>query len=124
MNLRKLLWSVPAVLAMTATTASVASAQLAEAPLPLNRFNPNFAGDRFFGVNSPHALGHPGIHVMLMGDYAHNPLVLRRQIDDASDEKIGSIVESQLNLHLNGTFALWNRIALNVEVPLAVYQDG
>ena len=125
MKLRKLFCSLSATLALSAGAVTVAQAQTPEqAPLPLNRFNPNFAGDRFFGVNSPHALGHPGVHVMLMGDYAHNPLVLRREFADGTDETIGSIVKNQLHLHLNGTFALWNRIALNVEIPLAVYQDG
>ncbi len=125
MKLRNLYCSLTAVLALAASTTAVANAQTpTQEALPLNRFNPNFAGDRFFGVNSPHALGDPGIHVMLMGDYAHNPLVLRRKLTDGADETIGSIVESQLHLHLNGTFALWNRVALNVEIPLAVYQSG
>ncbi len=58
---------------------------------------------------------------MLLGDYAHNPLVLKT---DSSDTRVGSIVSSQLFLHLNATLALWNRLAINVDVPVALLQDG
>jgi outer membrane protein OmpA-like peptidoglycan-associated protein len=90
-------------------------------PLALDRFNPAPAGDRMFGVQSPFVAGDPGLHVMLLGDYAHNPLVLKTVKDD---NRVGSIVSSQLFLHLNATLALWNRLAINVDVPVALLQDG
>ncbi len=98
----------------------VAAAQ--EQPsLALDRFNPSFAGDRFFGISSPHAAGDPGLHLMLMADYAHEPLVLRR---DADDEQLGAVVSDQLVLHLNGSYAIRNRYVFNVDVPLALAQSG
>lgn len=87
----------------------------------LNRFEPAFAGDKMFGVQSAHTPGNPGLYIAVLGDYAHNPLVLRREGDD---ESIGSIVTSQLFVHLNGTLALWDRVSLNVNAPVAVYQTG
>jgi OmpA-OmpF porin, OOP family len=90
-------------------------------PLALDRFDPAPAGDRMFGVPSPFAAGDPGVHVMVLGDYAHDPLVLRTKKDDKT---IGAIVSSQLFLHLDATVALWNRLAVNVDVPVAVFQGG
>jgi outer membrane protein OmpA-like peptidoglycan-associated protein len=93
----------------------------AQPPLALDRFNPAPAGDRMFGVQSPFVAGDPGLHVMLLGDYAHNPLVLKHTSDDS---RVSSVVSSQLFLHLNATLALWNRVALNLDVPVALLQDG
>lgn len=102
---------------------AVANAQQPVQPagVALNRFDPSFAGDRMFGVASPFVAGELTPHVALIADYAHNPLVLRREGDDS---KIGGIVEHQLYGHLNGTFALFRRFAINVDVPVALYQAG
>jgi OOP family OmpA-OmpF porin len=112
-----------AALASAAALSSAASAQSnpADASLALNRFSPAPAGDRFFGVQSPYAAGAPGLHLMLLADYAKDPLVLRRESDG---EKVGAVVSDQLFFHLNGSFALWNRLNLNVEVPVALVQSG
>ncbi len=106
-----------AALAAAASATSTAQAQ----NLPLDRFVPAPAGDRMFGVESPFVNGHLTPHVMVMMDYAHNPLVLR---NETSDKTIGSIVSSQMYLHLNGSFALWNRLNINLDVPIAIYQNG
>src|SRR6478736_7173921 len=89
--------------------------------LALNRFDPAPAGDRMFGVPSPYVAGHVTPHVMLLADYAHNPLKLYSVPSDTDE---GSIVKHQLFLHLNASLALWNRLNLDVSVPLAVYQSG
>lgn len=89
--------------------------------LALNRFDPAPAGDRMFGVPSPFAAGHLTPHVMLLADYAHNPLKLRSV---PSDSDQGAIVGNQLFLHLNAGLALWNRLNLDVSAPLAVFQNG
>ena len=74
-----------------------------------------------FGVQSPFAAGKATPHLMLLGDYAHNPLVLRRASNDA---EIGSVVSSQLFMHLNGSFSLFDRLNLNLNHPLALAQGG
>src|SRR3954470_15589298 len=71
--------------------------------LALNRFDPAPAGDRMFGVPSPYAAGHLTPHLMLLGDYAHNPLELHSVPDDTDR---GAIVANQLFLHLNAGLAL------------------
>jgi hypothetical protein len=67
-----------------------------------------------FGVDSPYVAGELTPHLMLLGDYAHNPLVLRAS---PSDMTVGTVVGDQLLMHLDGSFSLWNRLAVNVDVP-------
>src|SRR3954467_5548044 len=83
-------------------------------PLAFDRFDPAPAGDRMFGVQSPYAAGSMTPHVMLLGDYAHNPLVLRTTGDDKT---VSAIVSSQLYLHLNASFSLFNRLNVNLDAP-------
>ena len=108
--------------ALVVGSSGVAHAQ--QDPLPLDRFVPAWAGDRFFGVPSPYAAGHLLPHVMLIGDYAHNPLVLQRETSDGNIEDLGAVVEHQLFLHVNATFPLFDYVALNVDLPTALYQAG
>jgi outer membrane protein OmpA-like peptidoglycan-associated protein len=89
--------------------------------LALNRFDPAPAGDRMFGVPSPFAAGHLTPHLMLLADYAHNPLKLHSVPTDTDQ---GAIVANQLYLHLNAGLALWHRVNLDISVPLAVFQNG
>jgi outer membrane protein OmpA-like peptidoglycan-associated protein len=93
----------------------------AQPAIALNRFDPAPAGDRFFGVQSPFAAGKATPHLMLLGDYAHNPLVVRWK---GSGDSAGEVVSSQLFLHVNASFALFNRLNLNVNLPVALLQDG
>jgi len=74
-----------------------------------------------FGVPSPFAAGHLTPHLMLLADYAHNPLKLHSV---PTDDDRGAIVANQLFLHLNASLALWNRVNLDVSMPLAVFQNG
>jgi OmpA-OmpF porin, OOP family len=116
-----------ALLAAAAAAAAVpasARAQDALAPqggMALSRFMPAPAGDRMFGVPSPYSAGHLVPHVMLLADYARNPLVLRRERDD---KELGAVVGDQLTMRLNATFSLWDRVSFNVDVPLTVLQNG
>jgi outer membrane protein OmpA-like peptidoglycan-associated protein len=89
--------------------------------MALQRWTPAPAGDRMFGVQSPFSAGKLDLHVMLMADYAHNPLVLR---SEASDETLGAIVGHQLYAHLNVSLSLFNRLNINVDVPGALFQSG
>ncbi|HWZ89889.1 MAG TPA: OmpA family protein [Polyangiaceae bacterium] len=89
--------------------------------LALDRFDPAPAGDRMFGVPSPYVAGPLTPHVMLLGDYAHNPLVLR---SEPSGKRVGAIVGDQLFLNLDVAVALWNRLLLDVDVPIALAQGG
>lgn len=87
----------------------------------LQRFTPSFAGDRFFGVSSPYASGDPGFHAAFIGDYASNPLLVSR-VKGITDPT--GVVTDQLVFHLNATFAIFDRLALNLEIPAVVVNDG
>jgi OOP family OmpA-OmpF porin len=107
---------------VTAAVSAVASPAFAQSPgLALDRFEPAPAGDRMFGVPSPYAAGELTPHVMLLGDYANNPLVLHRL---PNDTKAGGVVKNQLYLNLDVGLSLWNRLNLDVDIPVALYQNG
>src|SRR5258708_2979156 len=101
--------------------ASVKPALAQTSGLALDRFDPAPAGDRMFGVPSPYVAGPLTPHVMLLGDYAHSPLVLG---SEASGKRVGGIVGDQLFLNLDVAVALWNRLLLDVDVPIALAQSG
>ncbi|HTA90451.1 MAG TPA: porin, partial [Polyangiaceae bacterium] len=100
----------------------VASPALAQSSgLALDRFDPAPAGDRMFGVPSPYAAGPLTPHIMLLGDYAHNPLVLR---SEPSNARVGAVVGDQLYLNLDVGLSLWNRLFIDVDAPVALLQSG
>ena len=66
---------LPALAAALCLSAAAAPADAQEQGFALGRFTPAPAGDRMFGVQSPYTAGHLDVHVQLLGDYAHNPLV-------------------------------------------------
>ena len=103
------------------SAATGARAQTAAPSLALDRFDPAPAGDRMFGVQSPFVAGELTPHVMLLGDYAHDPLVLRTL---SSGKNQGAIVGNQLFLRLDGGLALWNRLYVNLDVPVALENSG
>ncbi len=87
----------------------------------LDRFQPAPAGDRFFGVQGGDPGGEVAPRLMLLGDYAYKPLVLYQ---NNGDQEVGTVVSSQLVLHLAGTLALWNRLWISANMPLALVTDG
>ncbi|HZF55716.1 MAG TPA: OmpA family protein [Polyangiaceae bacterium] len=113
-------WLLGSVLSAAALFPAAALAQ-EQAPLALNRLNPAPAGDRLYGIPSPFVAGDMTPHAMLLVDYAHNPFILRRNRDG---ESLGAVVGNQLFLHLNASLALWQRINVNVDVPMALLQSG
>ena len=93
--------------------------------LALNRFEVAPAGDRMFGVPSPYAAGGdtPTLHMMLLGDWAHDPLVLR---DATTGDEIpnGAVVGDQFFMNVNASIAIFRRLNFNINIPIAFVQDG
>jgi len=109
-------------LALIAAMVAGSSSASAEQPsLALNRFEPSQAGDRMFGVPSPFVAGALTPHFMILGDYAHNPLLVSTA---TSDEVVGAVVSHQFFVHVNATLALWNRLNININAPVALFQSG
>jgi OOP family OmpA-OmpF porin len=113
------------VLGATLLSPAVASAQ-EQVELPV--FSPSFAGDRFFGVPSPYTAsdGIFNVHGGLLVDYGHNPLVLASSDDSplSCGESECSVVEHQLIMHLNATAVLFDRVAVNLDMPFSLFQSG
>ena len=118
---------VSMVLGMSAVVVAVLGGAPAEARadgLALNRFEVAPAGDRMFGVPSPFAAGGdtPVLHMMLLGDWAHDPLLIR----DARGTEIpdGAVVGNQFFMNINASIAIFNRLNFNINIPVAFVQDG
>ena len=94
------------------------SAQSSGATGSLERFHPTPAGDAMFGVPSPSASGHLVARAAAIVDFASRPLSIQ------GDSGKLSIVESQLFLHLDVSFALFNRVLVSVDMPFALAQGG
>jgi OmpA-OmpF porin, OOP family len=58
---------------------------------------------------------------MLLGEYAYRPLVLYR---NDGDDRIGNVVSDQMFLHLGVALGLWERLSINVDLPIAVVNEG
>lgn len=109
--------------AAVGSTLAPASALAQQEGMALNRFEPAPAGDRFFGVENPYPGDSLMPHLIVYGDYAHNPLVLVREVDGEQDE-LGAVVEHQLHLHIGASFGLFDWAALSLSLPIAVFQQG
>jgi OmpA-OmpF porin, OOP family len=105
---------------ITAAVAAATGPAFAQG-LALDRFEPAPAGDRMFGVPSPYAAGDLTPHLMLLADYAHNPLVIKTT---PSNTDVGSVVKNQLYMNLDGGLSLWSRLFIDVDIPIAVLQTG
>lgn len=91
----------------------------ADGGLALDRFQPSPAGDRFFGVQGGDPGGHLSPRLMLLGDYGYRPLTWKR-----GDDRVASIVEHQLILHVAAGLSLWDRVWLFADMPVALINSG
>jgi len=102
---------------------SVGKAALAQQQggFTLDQFQPAPAGDRFFGVQGGDPGGHLVPRLMLLGDYAYQPLVLYR---GTGEQAVGNVVSNQAILHIAASIALWNRLSISADMPLALLNNG
>ena len=105
----------------------VAAAVIAAAPEPacaqeggfaLNQLQASPAGDTFFGVPSPYAYGHLAPNAYVLFDYANRPI----RLDQGGVET--ALVRSHAFVRLDASLALWERLLVSVDVPLAVVASG
>jgi OOP family OmpA-OmpF porin len=116
---RTRLWLAPAL--GTLCAAALTQPAAAEEGFALGRFDPAPAGDRQLSVPSAAVNGDGVLHLGVLADYAYNPLALTHA---KAQPEVGAVVSDQLVLHVGGTYALWDRLALHLDVPFAVYQAG
>ena len=102
-------------LALCMSLAGVAGAQ--DGGFAVNQLQPSPAGDAFFGVPSPYVRGHLDPSAYVLFDYAHQPIRLLSDEDKA-------VLSSQGFLRIDASLALWERLLVSVDVPLAVVLKG
>lgn len=112
-----------AIALATGLAANTANAQTKVEGLALNQFDPATPGDAFFGVPAPWVGGHLVPRGAVMFDYAHRPLRLEISSADGSTQTT-DIVSSQGYLHAQVSLALWDRLLVAVDVPVALLQSG
>jgi len=82
----------------------------------LNQIEPAPAGDVFFGVPSPFAAGHLEPRAYLLFDYSAHPIHLRTEDVD--------VVSAQGFLRADASLALWDRLLVSADMPVAIVQSG
>jgi outer membrane protein OmpA-like peptidoglycan-associated protein len=112
---RSALRRLPLVIAATAAAVCGSAPALADEGFAIQKHNPSFAGDWLFGVTAPYSPGDGTAHAMVVIDYAHDPLVAR----DAKGTSVGAVVSDQIILHANASVSVWDRVTINVDLPVA-----
>ena len=102
------------------TLAHNAAAQDQAPSIQLNQYEQPVAGDALFATPAPWVGGHLVPRGMLSFDYAADPLVLV----DGNGNVIATPVTSQAHLHFGLSFALWDRLGISLNFPVAVAQGG
>src|SRR5262245_1619579 len=129
MRSRKISACLAGALLGGAALAAPGGAAAQDAPAPtigttgfaLQRFIAPPAGDRLFAVPSPYASGDRTAHVELLLDYASNPLLISR-VKGVTDPT--GVVTDQMYLHVDATFAILDRFALNLDIPALIVNSG
>ncbi|MDI1447591.1 OmpA family protein [Polyangium sp. 6x1] len=93
-------------------------AQETSATGALERFQPSVAGDALFGVPSPGVGGHLVPRAKAVIDFGLSPLSVRE------GDVRHTIVSQQTFLHVNASFALWDRLLVSLDMPFALAQGG
>ena len=116
-------WMFAVGSALALSAASMGAYAAPSSGLALDRFEPTPAGDPFFGVASANVHGRLQTNGVLIFDYAHAPLVLRyRETNNGAE--VGKIVSHQLYLHLAASLALFRRVLLSIDAPIALLNEG
>jgi OmpA-OmpF porin, OOP family len=121
----KLRAGVPAAVLAAALSLLAASPRTARADTKLqgfsmDRFEPAPAGDAFFGVPGPSAAGHLVPRAALMFDYGARPFYVTL----AGQKEPTNIVAAQGFLRVDASLALWDRLLVSVDMPVAVVNAG
>ena len=91
----------------------------------LDRYEPTPVGDPFFASEHPTYTGGRtfAFRAGLTFDYAHNPLVVRAT-NTSGGEDVTRVVSDMAVLHIQAAIALWDRLGINLSLPLGMYQAG
>src|SRR6185369_15645382 len=86
----------------------------------IDRFEPAGASSEWMSLESLDFSGHLRSAFALTGDWAGKPLVFY----DPAGREIAPLVSHQLMGHADAALLLWNRVRVDVSVPVAMAQGG
>lgn len=109
-----------ATLTLGALFALPARAQENTEGFALNRFDPSERGSEWFVLDTLDFRGRYKVSLGVVGDYGYKPLVFY----DENGKEVEALVEHQLFLHVGGSIALWQRLRLGVNLPVAAVVQG
>jgi OmpA-OmpF porin, OOP family len=92
----------------------------AETGFALDRFDPSERGSHWFFADSLDIRGSGRWAFGVIGDFAHEPLVLR----DSNGDEVAQVVSAQFFLHLGGSVVLADRLRFGLNLPILVYQNA
>jgi outer membrane protein OmpA-like peptidoglycan-associated protein len=88
----------------------------------LNRYEPAPMGDHFFVAEHPWYSSVRTFSVGLYGDYAINPLILRRTVDGTTNNVDN--ITGTFSLHVGAQVSFLDRIGVHVSLPVSLLQSG
>jgi OOP family OmpA-OmpF porin len=100
--------------------ATSARAQEQTEGFALNRFDPSERGSEWFVLDTLDFRGRFRASLGVIGDYGFKPLVFY----DEDGNEVEALVEHQLFLHVGASMALWQRLRLGVNLPVAAVVEG
>ena len=114
--------TLSALLAATALfVGRSASAQTSAPGFAVSHFNPSERGSDWFVTESLDLRGHHRVAVGVVVDYAHDPLVA---YDEATGDKVASLISNQFYAHFGASYVLWERLRLSLNLPILLAQGG
>ena len=84
-----------------------------------DQFHPSDTGNGYLSVDGAFTVPHVGYSAGLFATYAHRVLVLR----DASGQVVSEVIGGQFALDLTGSFGLYERLELGVDLPFVPSQS-
>lgn len=83
-------------------------------------FHPTDTGEGYYAVDGAFPVRHLGYSAGLFGTWAHRPLVLRDATGRVPDG--GNVVSNQLAADVVGSFGIFGRLELGLDLPISLYQ--
>jgi hypothetical protein len=96
------------------------SSSQAETGFGLDRFDPAERGSHWFSADSLDIAGHHRWALGVVGDFAHDPLVLR----DSNGDEIAAVIRDQFFLHPGAAVTLVDRLRFGLNLPVLVLQNA
>jgi OmpA-OmpF porin, OOP family len=106
-----------------ATALAIASTAAAEDGVPLDRYQPSFAGDALFSTPDAAVKNDFRPSARIDFSYAHAPLVVLERSSDGTRD-LGRLVSREAIVHYLLSLDLLGRLALDLDLPVTLSQSG